>query len=39
MLTGLKFVLWFLDLFLNIGVMLAHLKADGNFEEFTESLN
>ena len=34
MLTGLWLVLSFLDSFLKIGVMLAHLKENGNFEEF-----
>ena len=39
MLTGLQFVLRFLDSFVKIGVMIAHIKEDGNSEEFTVSLN
>ena len=39
MLTGRLLVLWFLDSFLKIGLMLAHLKENGSSEEFTESLN
>ena len=39
LLTGLQFVLRFLDSFLKKGVMLAQSKEDGKFEEFTASLN
>ena len=39
MLASLQSVLCFLGSCLKKGVMLAHLKEDGNFEKFTESLN